>query len=86
MLTVYPQQLVTLQSEIQQLSEEYDRQANHCCGVKERSITASTKVVEDHNKREAAKFGSIPPSSSSTVAPTTASPLKFITLPSASEV
>jgi hypothetical protein len=34
MLTISPQQLMTLQSEIQQLSEEYDRQANLCCGVK----------------------------------------------------
>ena len=85
-MSISPQQLVQLQSEIHQLSEEYERQARHFHGMKEQFIIASTKVVEYHNKREAAKFGSIPPSSSSTVAPTTASPLKFITLPSASEV
>nr|XP_020198494.1 110 kDa antigen-like [Aegilops tauschii subsp. strangulata] len=71
MLSISLQQLVTLQSEILQLSVEYERQANHCCGIKERSITASTKVVEDQNKREAAKFGTTPTSSSSAPPPIT---------------
>ena len=71
MLSMSPQQFVTLQSEIRQLSEEYENQDNHCCGVKAQFITASTKVVEDHNKREATKFSMAPPSSSSAPPPTT---------------
>nr|XP_020156789.1 110 kDa antigen-like [Aegilops tauschii subsp. strangulata] len=69
MMTITPQQLLQLQNGIHQLSKEYERQANHCCGVKDRFITTSTKVVEDHNKREAAKFGMTPPTSSSAPPP-----------------
>ena len=65
MLTISPQQLVSMQAEIQQLSEEYERQANHCCGVRQRFIYATKQVVDEHNKREAAKVGQAPPSSSS---------------------
>lgn len=54
-----------MQTEIERLSDEYDRQAEHCCGVKDRFITTSTKGVDDHNRREAARFGQAPPSSSS---------------------
>ena len=65
MLTISPQQLVSMQAEIQQLSEEYERQANHCCGVRDRFIYATKQVVDEHNKKEAAKVGQAPPSSSS---------------------
>ena len=46
MLTISPQQLVSMQAEIQQLSEEYERQANHCCGVRDRFINATKQVVD----------------------------------------
>ena len=35
MMSISPQQLVQLQYEIHLLSEEYERHANHCYGVKE---------------------------------------------------
>ena len=47
------------------MSKEYERRANHCCGVRERFINATKQVVDDHNKRDADKHGQVPPSSSS---------------------
>ena len=38
--------------------------------MRDRFITATKKVVEDHNQCEAAKFGTVPPSSSSAPPPT----------------
>lgn len=58
-----------MQTEIQRLSDEYERQKQHCLGLKDGFIAQTQCVCSDHNSRQSSGQPKIPQTSSSTPPP-----------------